>query len=313
MDSIDQEAHCYAVRRLNPFRGTLQILATSDSRAISPDGTHWELQIRTKRPDDMWGAPPRPGTERFLRLGIWDRTAGLRKVPANPLLDLSHILPRVEQLIDLLRNREQEVPFPLADRFELWLLDEQKRLPLALLAASTRREHLITPPTLHWHCAERTGDDHNVPTQNHQHPSHSQESAHYPDMSALERMVMTRAGHSLAQWFEREPSGTGRGLPVAGLQGLDGRQLDAGQFPSLLLQSHWNSGYQQRLVADYLAWLAPWLLTLPHITDRQREKLERQAMKRAILVDRLWQLYPRIIDQGAIDTARVESRLRNAG
>ena len=52
-------------------------------------------------------------------------------------------------------------------------------------------------------------------------------------MSGLERLVRIESGHTLAQWFARDASGAGQGLPVAGCDSLNNRRLPAGAFPEL--------------------------------------------------------------------------------
>lgn len=46
--------------------------------------------------------------------------------------------------------------------------------------------------------------------------------------------------------------------------------------------------------------------------ERLRRRLERAAVREAVLVARLWRLYPEILDPEPIRQARVEARLRMA-
>jgi hypothetical protein len=66
------------------------------------------------------------------------------------------------------------------------------------------------------------------------------------------------------------------------------------------------------MVADYIAWLSPYLLTLPDLSDETRRNLEVSAMRHALVVDDLWRLYPRVLDPGLLAQARVEAKLRRA-
>lgn len=43
-----------------------------------------------------------------------------------------------------------------------------------------------------------------------------------------------------------------------------------------------------------------------------RRKLEEQAVRRTLLVDAIWRLYPKMLDRDLINRARVEARLRRA-
>ena len=63
---------------------------------------------------------------------------------------------------------------------------------------------------------------------------------------------------------------------------------------------------------DWLARLAPRLLTLPDLDDAMRARLERSAADRPQELARYWRLYPKIIDPIRLNQARVEARLREA-
>jgi len=52
------EVRAYAVRRVNPFLGVLQVIETPGGRAISSNGVVWEIELRTER-SGMWGSPNR--------------------------------------------------------------------------------------------------------------------------------------------------------------------------------------------------------------------------------------------------------------
>ena len=95
-------------------------------------------------------------------------------------------------------------------------------------------------------------------------------------------------------------------------QGSPGASLPATAFPPLGLRTEWTDERSQGLVRDYVAWLSPYLLTLPDLDDATRADLERSALGHALLVDDLWRLYPRILDPGLLAQARVEAKLRRA-
>ena len=56
-------------------------------------------------------------------------------VPLNPIQDAGPMLAASDALIDLIRGSLDELPFPLAEELELWLLD-RAQTPLALLATA---------------------------------------------------------------------------------------------------------------------------------------------------------------------------------
>ncbi|MET0104293.1 MAG: hypothetical protein ABW072_04000 [Sedimenticola sp.] len=313
MCSSNDAVRHYAVRRLNPFQGVIQVLQILNGRAISLDGVHWELQVESKRPDDLWGAesPGEPVLE-YLQFGSWSESGGLRKVPAHPFLDLTGMMRTAEALIGQLKSETLSTPFPLVDRFELWLLDKKQRLPLALIASSTVAPDTSIQAPGTWECADKVHGDFDSPNADDASPSDHGESDPHPHISALERAVNAEAGDGVSQWFERQPEGDGIGLVHPGKEELNGRLMKRDQFPELLLREKWNDRYEQLLVADYLAWTSPVLLELQLLSRETRQRLEQAAQRHALEVDANWRLYPEIIEQGFLKAARVEARLRNA-
>lgn len=304
----------YSVRRTNPFVGVIQVIEEENCRSLSLDGINWEIQIQAERPDDLWGAVSQGEVKReYIRFGTWSDAEGLRSVPAHPFLDLTMMRKEATGLIKLIQRHHKEIPFALADRFELWLLDDKDQMPLVLLASKTRLpDDPRRQPRVHWVCSERTGTDFASPECDKGHPPHPKDTNPHPHMSALERLVMIESGHGLTQWFKRLPSGEGIGLGVEHHEKLDNRHLEAEQFPELLIREQWADCYDQALVADYLAWRSPLLLTLQNISDQTRQGLEQQATAYALEVDSLWVLYPKILSDIFLNTARVEAKLRKS-
>jgi hypothetical protein len=111
-----------------------------------------------------------------------------------------------------------------------------------------------------------------------------------------------------AQWVRREADGGGTALPGE----MAASRLGPEAFPELLLREDWPRADDAELVADYLAWQAPRLLTLPRLSEATRARLERSARSRALAVERLWRLFPRVIDPTLIEQARVEARIRRS-
>jgi hypothetical protein len=128
----------------------------------------------------------------------------------------------------------------------------------------------------------------------------------------LERYVNDRAGpHPAAQWFERGARGIGVGLRGIGLPAsLEGRALPAAAFPPLALAELGHDESHRRLVADFRAWQAPWLLTLSHLDRATRGRLESQARAQALAVQAQHRLYPEIVEEQTIRAALVEAVLR---
>jgi len=310
---VTAEAHRYSLRRVNPFEGVVQVLEVDAARAISRDGIEWEIQVEAESPNSLWGSINAGSTvRRFFRFGLWSRQRGLWRVPVNPMLNIGEMLEESEELLGALQASLDELPFPPADRFELWLLDAQA-LPLALLATVDEPERI---PEIHpdpWQAARLA--DHGFhsqlldrePTQ----PGEADNPRRHP--AAVEALIREAAGHApVQQWFERRADGAGHGLPHRVPPALAGRELGAAQFPELPWRDRWDDARGAALMADYVAWAAPRLLTLHGLSDRTRARLEAAARQQAVAVDALFQLYPRILDRGLVDAARVEARLRRS-
>lgn len=89
-----------------------------------------------------------------------------------------------------------------------------------------------------------------------------------------------------------------------------GQSLDPADFPGVGLRHRWSDPRLRELVNDYLAWIAPSLLTLPWLQQGQRRELERHLSLQASSVEYHWRLYPQLADAERVRTARVQARLQ---
>ena len=80
----------------------------------------------------------------------------------------------------------------------------------------------------------------------------------------------------------------GRGGQLHWLQG-DG-------LPALPWRSDWPAPEQQQLVNDYMAYVSPYLLTLPRLDDGLREQLEQLAVQQLDLIEFVFPLLPVVLD-----------------
>lgn len=307
------DTHRYSLRRVNPFEGVVQVLEIDAARAISRDGVEWEIQVEAESPNTLWGSLNTGSTvRRFFRFGLWSRQRGLWRVPVNPLLNVGEMIEETDALLGALEASLDALPFAPADRFELWLLDAQA-LPMALLATSDEAERIPDLRPEPWQAA-RLADHGFHSTTLAQEPAPAGEADNprrHP--AAVETLIRQAAGHTpVHQWFERRADGSGRGLAHRVPPTLAGRELAAPQFPELPWRERWGAERDEALMADYSAWSAPRLLTLHGLSDRTRAHLESAARLQALAVDALFQLYPRILDRGLVEAARVEARLRRA-
>jgi hypothetical protein len=306
-------AHAYSLRRVNPLEGVVQVLERDAARAISRDGIDWEVQIETESPNTLWGSlNAGKAARRFFRFGTWSRRRGLWRVPVNPMLNVGEMIEESDALIAALQESLDQVPFPPADRFELWLLDAQC-LPLALLATSDDSHRIVDLRPQPWQAAPLPEHGFRSTVLDGEPLRAGEAENPRRHAAAVETLIRETAGSSpVQQWFERLADGGGRGLPQRVPAALVGRELPAEQFPELPWRTDWASERDAALMADYVAWSAPRLLTLHGLTDATRAGLETAARRQAEAVDALYPLYPRILDRGLIDAARVEARLRHA-
>jgi len=306
-------AHAYSLRRINPLEGVVQVLERDAARAISRDGVDWEIQVETESPNTLWGSlNAGKAARRFFRFGTWSRRRGLWRVPVNPMLNVGEMIEESDALIAALQENLDQVPFPPADRFELWLLDKQS-LPLALLATTDEPGRIGDLRPQPWQAAPLPEHGFRSPVLDGEPalPGEAQNPRRHA--AAVEVLIRQAAGpNPVQQWFERDAEGGGQGLAHRVPAALAGRELPAEQFPELPWRTDWASERDAALMADYVAWSAPRLLTLHGLGDQIRAALEVAARRQAEVVDGLYPLYPRILDRGLIDAARVEARLRRA-
>lgn len=128
-------------------------------------------------------------------------------------------------------------------------------------------------------------------------------------LDAVEELVQRRAGSSRRmQWFERRHDNA---ATLAGRSAGSKHQRPEVVLPELPVAEHWVQAADEALVGDYLAWLAPRLLTLP-LSPLARARMERAAAANPTLVDRWYRLYPAIADVDLLNRVRVQARLMEA-
>ncbi len=300
------EVRHYAVRRVNPFEGVLEVVETHNARAYSPNGNIWQVQVLAQRPDHTWRSFSHvTPIEQFFNFGLWDSEGGLQKIPANPVMDIGAMTAAADALTRILPGLQERLPFALIDDHECWATDYRGN-PVALLATTENPEHIRDMRVQRWQ-ASRLAD--------HGFRSPSLEAAGVPAVGQLgprqhaehlERQVRQLGQHKT--WFRRLADGRGERLDRRDA----GQAIEAARFPLLGLKTDWPDEQTRGLAADYLDWQAPRLLMLAGIDDDQRRTLEKAACRQAEELAASYRLIPRIIDASAVEAARVEARLRRA-
>lgn len=296
----------YAVRRVNPFDGVLQIVETDNARAYSPNGMAWQLQVLARRPDHTWrSANGTQATEQFFNFGIWSVRNGTQKVPANPVLDIGTMHAAADSLVEGLRSLLDRVPFELIDDYECWATDPDGK-PVALLATAEEPALIGQLNSGPWRATGESDQGFISPSLGASGNVTHGSGGPRRHAALLEQQVRLRAQHTAR--FRRLVDGSGVPMEATGRAAM----LDASAFPPLGLTTEWERAAEQELVQDYLAWQSPKLLMLQSVDDELRRWLEARACKRAEELAAAYRLLPRIIDRDRIEAARVEAKLRNA-
>ena len=290
--TIKGDGNCYALRRVNPFVGALHILETPQGRALTVNGVVWELELLTTVASREWGSLNKDSAEvMHCRYGLWSETDGLVRYPYQAGFDPHTSRRQVEKLTEAIREVSPGLPFAFRDNRELWLLDQQDKRPIALLASMNPQNKPVPPLPRYWK-ASMTGS---TPSQQR-----------FPRAHGLEEIVRRRAGFNLERrWVDRQADGSGISYD-------SGEFIQARAFPPYLLTLEWANADQRSLAHDFIAWTAPVLLTLQHLSSRSRERLERHLYVQAQSIEHHWRLYPQVLDKDLLTAARVQCRLMDA-
>ena len=218
------ELECYAQRLLNPFRGVMNIIAYQGAEAVTTDGVHWDIYVRdTELVQDLANSNRVQTSD--IRYGSWSAEQGLKRGALYPSDDFKVLEHRGAIVYEHLLNQHRQVPFPLTDAFELWLLDSNDR-PLALLHSAVREEDLELDCHIDWRAGQECRRQfHSEAMQSLERDAGTQASAG----EYLTRHINARAGGMpRAQWFRRTPDNRGEGLQGINLAPqLCGRSLAA--------------------------------------------------------------------------------------
>ncbi len=299
---------CYSQKILNPFRGVMNIISIGGADAVTIDGINWTLYVH-----DSFDCPTDDPEEFFeiempdIRFGDWNKKSGLLRSPLIASYHYNEIQAIGNALLDAVHEHADQCPYPFADNYELWLLEKHTGDPLALLDSVCKKSKIHLPDNLNWEAGLRCKQK----FLNEYPPLENQDTT---AGELLNQIVNQRAGSQpSAQWFYRDQFNDGIGLTGVNLDNsLIGRELSPRLFPKMLIQQQWQNKTKASLVDSFIDWLSPYLLVLDFLRDPQRETLESTARNQALLVDKMHLLYPKIINQQAINAARVEAVMRKS-
>lgn len=296
---------CYAQRLLNPFRGAVHVIRHASAEAVTTDGVHWDIYVSNDAL--LADLPPDCQVQTSdIRYGSWSAAQGLKRGPINLYDDFLAMEAMGAVVFEQLTQLHDRVPFAYADHYELWLLDRAAQ-PLALLASACNEREMAQ---------DRTGPRWQAGLAARERFT----SAAMPREAAVKAAdylcdyINGRAGpRPQAQWFQRQADGSGWGLKSADTPtSLADRHLPAAAFPRFILAEVGHDEQHHRLIDDYHAWLAPWLLLLQGLAPDTRAELERQARAQALEVARQYRLYPAVANPAELNAALVESVLRTS-
>jgi len=289
----DPELSCYALRRLNPFLGVIQVVETPSGRASSSNGLVWDIQILTQAPADWGSLNTGNRGKAWYRYGLWSERDGLANRPLAAQSKDRQLRRDSEYLIEQVRSNLDSLPYALADRRELWLLDAEQKKPLALLHAMLPDANPPRPEPRYWKgCLGQQG----VAGQRR-----------FPGTVELESQVKTRAGFNINRaWFTWNPEHT---TVVAG----DNTLVQDDGFSAFGIREDWLDAEDQKRVQRYIDWAAPALLTLPYLNDSQRTRLESSLSDQAVSIEYHWRLYPKVLDKDKLIATRVKADLQGNG
>jgi hypothetical protein len=293
------QIECYAQRLLNPFRGVTHTIRYESAEAVTTDGIEWDIYVANDALLDGLGRAGKRALISDIRYGHWSAEKGLKRGPLYPSDDFKRLEHMGAVVYEHLLRVHREVPFKFLDSFELWLLDRNDQ-PLALLHSVRADSETDTKPPLDWRAGIAAQEQF--------------KSVAIANLAESAGGYLTRYVNSLAsgvaQWFRRSDDGAGLGLhTLKGGESLRGRVLEADVFPSLFIATASMDSAHTRLVHDYHAWQAPWMLLLPHLDAATRGTLEASACQQAESIEKHYRLYPAIIDRPALQAARVEAAM----
>ncbi len=278
---------------LSPFRGVMHSVVTEWADAVTTDGREWTLYVRGEcLYDDLADFEGEKLTIPDVKYGTWSAAAGFARSPIRlPTFD-AKVRHEGERLLTAVQAHADQLPFPLTDRFEYWLLHGESRLPLALIASSCSSE-FEPPAMLRWTPGQLC-------------------MAEMAESRTLHDAVNRLAGEQpQAMWFERHADGSGTPVVLAGGAAVKGETpLTADTFAEFYLDANALDDGLAHLFEQVLAWQAPALLQLPTLSNAQRREFETAACRHALRLAEQLTLYPCVLDETQITAALVEARLR---
>lgn len=277
----------YSQRQLSPYRGMLHVVDVGHALAYTVDGENWRARLRS-REGRLW--------------------------PVGGWMDEAHRFSPTDSasLLDAVNGRPP-LPFPQADRIELWLLDSEQDRPLALLQTRIvpgAAKEMPTDPI--WR--PFVAGDTDFQADCLRDPARSGAAWSESHREVLARYVNDAARpHPVARWFTRNPDGSGEELNDRRARShRAGAPLPKGAFPEMLVSERWSDPTARALVMEYHDWHAAALLTHLDLPSGTRNRLEAAACRRPDKLLEVFRLIPQFIERTRLEVALVQARLMQA-
>ena len=273
--------NAFSQRLSPPFSGLVQIAESERARALTMDGSGWEIHFKHTTSAET-SAPN--AWQRSFRRAAFIRSSELARISEQGVHDGRKIDDRILELTTFLKDAR--LPFPAADDYEYWLLDARDEAPLALIFTCTEAEHMPAfPVRLEWTALPAAV----MPVES---TDEEKACSSAPVNYRVERLVAERAGSKpRARWFRRRPSETDT-------------------FPAMLLREDWDNETDHALCQRYLMRQATRLLMLNGLERDDRLRLEQASRPHVMEVARFHAMYPEVVDKALMSTMRVEARMR---
>lgn len=282
------DAQYYSLRQFSPYRGMLHVVDVGHALAYTVDGEHWGGRMRN-RDGRLWP------------VGAWVDSS------------MAFALEGSAALREAVHNRP-ELPFAPADNIELWLLGKADAMPLALLQTRRSSAGIGDVSECLWRPFLLEQADFQAECLRARDALRPSKAWPVPHRDVLERQVNNAARPlAAAQWFVRQPDGSGRGLGGPRVSTpLQGRLLDRICFPEMLVGENWAEDIERELVREYHEWNAALLLTHLDLSRATRRRLEIAACGRPGKLLEVFRLIPEFVDRPLLEIVLVQARMMAA-
>ncbi len=283
---------CYSVRQLSPFIGNIQIVQANYCRALSSDGTHWQIQASCETHQQQWNiADDEYIPRRYVLYGSWNQKNGFSSLPLDPMLDVPDLQYVQENIISTLENCQSHLPFPQQDNYECWLMHSQQHLPLALIASATHAQMIPHISLDKWQAVSQQDFSGNL----------INEQLLAQIQLLEERINLLTDSHA---WFRRLDDGSAES--ISNPDQLYDKQL----FGDFLISPQLLDESDHELYSRLIDWQSPRLLTLQGLDIEQRQQLELMAQHHAVDTYRRRLLFPHPLSKNILTKIQVELKIR---